>query len=142
VSTRKLILTALACGMAILIAGSIQLLRLSSSDSSAAQVFKVGERATVSGVQVSVTEASAGNQFMVLLSQAEDPVLFDPLSDYWSLQVGNDDVAPSPSSSCSTDATAVAALETTCELSFEGSGGTRYLRFRKDGTVATWLITE
>ena len=52
-STRKLILAALACGLAILIAGGVMLLRLSTTDTKATTLAE-GTTATVSGTTVAV----------------------------------------------------------------------------------------
>ena len=50
VSTRKLIAIALLCGLAILIAGGIQLFRLSDTSERTVEVLAEGETATVGGI--------------------------------------------------------------------------------------------
>ena len=55
VSTRKLILTALLCGLAILVAGGIQLIRL--SDDEVVQLRGLGVARTIDGVAVTAGRA-------------------------------------------------------------------------------------
>ncbi len=56
-STRKLILTALLCGIAIMIAGGVKLFQV-SSDESEVQVLALGTKATLGDMTVSVTDIS------------------------------------------------------------------------------------
>jgi hypothetical protein len=53
VSTRKLILTALLCGIAIVIAGGIKLLQV-ANDTSEVVILALGEKATLGDMTVSV----------------------------------------------------------------------------------------
>jgi hypothetical protein len=144
VSTRKLILTALALGMAILIAGSVQLLRLSSSDSSAATVFKVGQSATVGNVVATLADVGADGLFNVEMRQpaGSGPLAFP--EDRWSLQAGDAQFGAAPMrTDCVTAADSTDGVEQTCTLGFDvpdGVDGTRYLRFSQDGATATWVI--
>lgn len=54
-STRKLILTALLCGIAIMIAGGVKLFQVSSDDSEV-QVLALGTDATLGDMTVAVTD--------------------------------------------------------------------------------------
>lgn len=57
-STRRLIITALVCGMAILVAGGVFLVRV-ASDGNALTFLPVGRAATVAGVRATVMGATA-----------------------------------------------------------------------------------
>ena len=57
VSTRKLIAVALLCGLAILVAGGIQLFRISDRSDRTVEVLDEGQSATVGGVQVQVVSS-------------------------------------------------------------------------------------
>ena len=57
VSTRKLIAVALLCGLAILVAGGIQLFRISDRSGRTVEVLEEGQSATVGGVQVQVVSS-------------------------------------------------------------------------------------
>ena len=54
-STRKLILTALLCGIAIMFAGGVKLFQV-SSDESEVQLLALGSQATLGDMSVSVTD--------------------------------------------------------------------------------------
>ena len=54
-STRKLILTALLCGLAILIAGGVKLIQV-ANDETEVQVLALGDEATLGDMTVSVLE--------------------------------------------------------------------------------------
>ena len=58
VSTRKLIVVALLCGLAILVAGGIQLFRISDADDRTVEVLAEGEAATVGSITVVVEDSS------------------------------------------------------------------------------------
>ena len=57
VSTRKLIAVALLCGLAILVAGGIQLFRISDRSGRTVEVLEEGQSATVGGVRVEVVSS-------------------------------------------------------------------------------------
>jgi hypothetical protein len=61
--TRTLLLLAVACGLAILVAGGIQLLRV-SGDSAAADDLRVGDRASAGDLQVTVLSADETDGMM------------------------------------------------------------------------------
>ena len=55
-STRKLIGLAVVCGLAILIAGGVQLFRIADARDDPVEVLTVGESGRVDSVEASVTE--------------------------------------------------------------------------------------
>jgi hypothetical protein len=132
--------------MAILIAGSAQLLRLSKSNSSAATVFTVGESTTVGNVVATLVAIGADGSFDVRMQQlaGSGPLTFP--EDRWSLQAGDSQLATVPTrTECATATSSDDGVEQTCTLGFDvpdGVDGTRYLRFSQDGATATWVIED
>jgi len=148
VSTRKLIVVALLCGLAILVAGGIQLFRISDADDRTVDVLAEGEAATVGSVTVVVEDSSSDGAMIratVRMSLAEGSGTDDttvPLSSFTLLVggrlqpslVGVDDPAQ-----CGSPVT-VGAEPTTCEVAFEGGDGTATLAFSRDGEQAQWRL--
>jgi hypothetical protein len=143
VSTRKLIVVALLCGLAILVAGGIQLFRISDADDRTVEVLAQGETATVGSVTVVVEDSSSDGVMIratVRMSAAEATTV--PLSSFTLLVggrlqpslVGVDDPAQCPSP------VTVGAEPTTCEVPFEGGDGTATLAFSRDGEQAQWRL--
>ena len=89
VSTRKLIVVALVCGLAILVAGGIQLFRIAGTDDRTVEVLAEGEAATVGSVTVSVEGSEhdgAVIRAMVRLSAPDETTV--PLSSFTLLAGG------------------------------------------------------
>jgi hypothetical protein len=129
--------------MAILIAGSVQLLRLSSSSSNSAKVFTPGQSATVGDVEVTLTEVIVAEGLVsVRLESASAQLLPRFPIDLWTQQVGSTVSAASiASSECGEVTSAGAGVRQECELSFpESDADTTYVRFSRDGAVATWVV--
>jgi len=162
VSTRKLILLALACGLAILVAGSVQLLRIQRGESS---TLALGDSTEVATVTASVIAAVADTDSvevtvrMKVASTASSPI-GDALVG-WSLLTGGlkEPVEPvgdgaeagaQPSVGDAVDAAPrcaglrINAGETRdCLLSFPvapGGAGTTYVTYRFAGQPATWSL--
>ena len=149
-STRRLILLALACGLAILIAGGVQLLRISNNEAATLAVGDSAELATVGATLASAEVADGHVRVVVRLSQ--DPsasTAFEGGLVGWSLLTGglkepvaavkeDDGTVPS----C--DALTVDPGSTAeCSLAFPvvpTREGTTYVTFSFAGSSATWLL--
>ena len=95
--TRTLLLMSVACGLAILLAGGLQLLRISGSEPSG--VLGVGERGQAGGAVVVVTAFDEQPDLAVVsvvLSGVDDP---DGLLGF-ALRAPNAVVAPTDRSTC------------------------------------------
>ena len=142
VSTRKLIVVALVCGLAILVAGGIQLLRIADADDRTVEVLAEGEAATVGSVTVAVEGSSsdgAAIRATVRMSAAEETIV--PLSSFTLLVGGRlrqalfaqgEAGCPSP--------VPVGPQPTTCEVAFESGDGSATLAFSRDGEQAQWRL--
>lgn len=86
-STRKLILTAMACGLAILIAGAVQLVRIGGGrDPGASSLLAVGATAEVGALAVAVEGvAVVEGRAVVTVRMASTGASAGGLADGWAL---------------------------------------------------------
>lgn len=153
-STRKLILLALACGLAILVAGSVQLLRIQRGGSTTLAVGDSTELATVTASVIDATSSADSISVVVRLRVADrSTTALDDAQVGWSLLTGGlkQPAAPSndlPGLGEATPSCAglrIAAGETRdCVLRFAvvpGGKGTTYVTYRFAGQQpATWSL--
>jgi hypothetical protein len=142
VSTRKLIVVALLCGLAILVAGGIQLLRIADTDDRTVEVLAEGESATVGSVTVAVEGSGRDGAVItatVRLSAAEETSV--PRSSFTLLAGGrlHRALASEGASGCPSQVT-VGRTPTSCDVAFEGDDGTATLAFSRDGEQAQWRL--
>ena len=142
-STRKLIVAALICGLAILVAGGIQLIRI-SHNKPAVPVLAEGEQATVGGVRASVTRSardSRGFHVEVQLSASGSSTV--PVTDFTLLVGGK---LEQPSNTAASRAPAcrspipVGADEARCTLDFKDRDGSATLAFSRAGEQRIWAL--
>jgi hypothetical protein len=149
VSTRKLILTAIACGLAILIAGGFFLFRtLGNKDALTVKNAAVGQSRTVGGIEARVSAwRRDGSQVLATVdmkvtdadartSSAESP---------WTMLIGtrSSPIAPVGLASAETPCRGMNLVQgktTTCVLAFPDAKGTPYLAFSVAGKQAQWLL--
>ena len=149
-STRKLILLALACGLAILVAGSVQLLRINRGTSSTLGVGDSTELATVTAKVTSGTVV--GDQVQVVVSLSVASSATSPLDRPvigWSLLTGGlkkpveaSGVPDGTVPSCA-DIEVPVGGERECILGFPASPtvkDTTYVTFAFAGSSATWRL--
>ena len=142
-STRKLILAALFCGRAILLAGGIQLVLLARSKTTAT-VLDEGAVATVGDARATVVAGIVSDNEVVVTVRL---TAGSPISDAgvgWALnanglqprrEVGATEAVPP----C--DGQSVAAGATlTCLVAFAQGDGTRYVSYSRGGHQAEWQL--
>lgn len=147
-STRKLILLALACGLAILVAGGIQLLRISDGTPS---LLQVGDSVEISSVTAqvlsgSVTGSEVRVEVRLRLAATAGAAITEPLVG-WSLLTGGltepVPAGPAPGAapaSCS-DVRLEPGGEVDCVLAFPvvpEDAGTTLVTYRVIGEQVTW----
>lgn len=149
VSTRKLILTAIACGLAILIAGGVFLFRtLDNKEALTVKNAAVGDTRTVAGAEVRVTAwRRQGDQILATVSLTVTDVDARTASaeSPWTMLVGarSSPVAPiglTPTEVPCRGSNLVQGKPTTCVLAFPDAKGTPYLAFSLSGKQAQWLL--
>jgi hypothetical protein len=150
VSTRKLILTAVACGLAILIAGGVFLVRtLGNKDALTVKNAAVGEVRSLGVVDATVlswrrTDGQIQARVKVASRRTDDP---SPRADGgWTMLVGVPltPVAPTGLASgeiaCSDPLYAPGTLAV-CVLAYPDTKGTPYLAYSYGDKQAQWVLT-
>ena len=143
VSTRKLIAVALLCGLAILVAGGIQLFRISDRSGRTVEVLEESQSATVGGVQVEVvssTRTSVALRVSVRIGAPGDGTSV-PLSSF-TLLVGGDleQAVPGSSPSACPDPVPLTSTLTSCDVAFPSREGTATLSFSHGGQQRLWHL--
>jgi hypothetical protein len=149
VSTRKLILTAIACGLAILIAGGFFLFRtLGNKDVLTVKNAAVGDSRTVAGAEVRVTAwRRDGAQILATVSMKVTDVdaRTSSAESPWTMLIGirSSPVAPvglMPAELPCRGINLTQGNPVTCVLAFPDTKGTPYLAFSFAGKQAQWLL--
>jgi len=136
--TRTLLLLAVTCGLAILVAGTLQLLRLKGQETGS--VLAVGEAGTAGDAKVTLLNADVSDDMVVLkvvLSGVDDP-----LGTKGFTLVGPDKtVAPNSTGDDACNGFTVAPV--TCTLSFGTAtmpAGNRLLVFQRAEETVRWKV--
>lgn len=138
--TRTLLILAVCCGFAILLAGGIQLLRIADQESTVTEFSAVGERVEIGDMRVvveSFEEADGVATVSVRIGGTDDE---DGATEF-RLGVAGDVIAPSGASEQACGPTTVA--EQLCELTFgvvDAAGGSRILVYRRGDEDARWEL--
>ena len=138
--TRTLLILAVICGFAILVAGGVQLLRIANQDSDGAEYTEIGEAVDVGDLTVVVEswdEAAGTVTVAVRLGGVDDP---DGTDDF-RLGVAGDSLEPSGRGDGQCAGTTIADQE--CQLTFrvgDAAGGARILVYRRGDDVARWVL--
>lgn len=131
---------AVACGIAILAAGSVLLLRLADEGGSAAALHAIGETVEVGDVDVEVlsfVESEGAATVELRLGGAEDPDVADGFR-LWTVKENL-----TPTGDGSDDCRAATIEPATCTLSFDTSastGSVRVLRLVRGDNRASWQL--
>ena len=136
--TRTLLLLAVGCGLVILLAGGIQLLRLGGQEQSA-KLLSVGETGRAGDVSVELLSSSTSGAELVAVVRVGGIDDREGISGFRLVAPGT--VLPVTSSTC--DGIAVGPAE--CELTFTTSGlqGTaRELIFRRADQQLRWVLAQ
>jgi hypothetical protein len=136
-STRKLILTALLCGLAILVAGGVKLFQV-ANDEKQVEILYFGDDATLGDMTVSVVgvERTAEATFVTVTMTGVD--LVDGAADGWRLladgrvrePLGSDD----PNGCRTVDATEA----TRCTVLFESAESAPTVAYVRAGEQRQW----
>lgn len=140
--TRTLLLLAVSCGLAILLAGGIQLFRLSNQEAPQPPLT-VGATGSAGDATVTVEDVDATASVLVVtvtLGGVDDPEGLDG----FSLVAPNTRIAPAVNDTLGTACTGFSVAEVTCTLSFpiEGLAGTdrQLLLIRAEDQVRWKLV--
>jgi hypothetical protein len=136
--TRTLLLLAIACGLVILLAGGIQLLRVGGQQQSA-KLLEVGELGTAGDASVELVSSSTSGSDLIAVVRiggVDDP---DGLDGFTLVAPGK--VVAVGSSSCA----GIVVTENECWLTFDTMGmpGTsRQLIFHRADAQLRWVLAQ
>lgn len=133
VSTRKLILASLVCGLLILVAGTVKLLQTSSDGSDVPSVLQLGKEASIGSVSMTVNDIEVTNlrtMVNVTMSGLADG---SPLEG-WSMLANGEITKPVNVGDCPPTADDV-----TCTMEFVVAIGTPTILYARDGEKRQWL---
>jgi hypothetical protein len=147
VSTRKLIAVALLCGLAILVAGGVQLFRISDRSQRTVDVLEQDQSATVGDVAVTVEgsgRTASGIAATVQLSAPPSGRASDvDVAGGFRLLIGGRLESPTntePASGACPSTVPAAELPLRCEVHFASHDGTATLSFSQGGEQRLWRL--
>ena len=135
-STRKLILTALLCGLAIMVAGGLKLLQVAGDDATL-EVLELGEEATVADMTVTVEKVRQlddATDVTVLMRGVDggDAV------EGWRLLVGGEVLAPVASDAPNHCTITGKAPSGPCTITFAATKGSVTVAYLRGGAQEQW----
>jgi hypothetical protein len=149
-STRKLILTALVCGLAILIAGGVKLIQV-ASDEVAVEVLAFGDEATLGDMTVSVLDVEQRADATLVTVTMTGVDLTSGAADGWRLladgrvrepAIENSRVQEPASVSDTDGCTAVrAGAPTRCTVRFDAVESAATVAYVRAGEQRQWAAT-
>ena len=133
-STRKLILTALICGLAIMVAGGTKLFQMATEEATSL-VYSLGTSKTLSDMTVSVMDVQQ-NTDATLVTVTMVGVEGGNAAEGWRLIVGSDVISPLLSKTDCQSTTTDAAI--TCVVGFPESKGSVTVAYLRAGQQSRW----
>ena len=134
-STRKLIFTALICGLAIMLAGGIKLLQVANDDTEVV-VHPLGVEQTLSDMTVAVLKVEQNATMTAVTISARGVQDADPVEG-WRLFAGGELVLPLNPQSETCRATDVVETRS-CVVEFPPSEGSVTVAYSRASTQSQW----
>ena len=138
-STRKLILTALLCGLAILVAGGVKLLQV-AQETDKVTILPLGEDATLGDMTVSVLSVTGESGRTVVTVRMAGVEGADALEGWRMLAEGKvSGVSDGPWSALAMPACGLTSRQgSTCALVFPAADGTVTIAYLRAGAQSQW----
>jgi hypothetical protein len=134
-STRKLIFTALICGLAIMLAGGIKLLQVANDDTELI-VHALGVEQTLSDMTVSVVDVEQNAEMTAVTVSARGVQDADPVEG-WRLLAGGQVLVPLNPQTETCRATDIVEVRT-CVVEFPPSEGSVTVAYIRAGAQSQW----
>lgn len=135
-STRKLILTALVCGLAIVVAGAAKLLQVAGSDTRIT-VLALGKTVDVADMTVTVSEVrQTTGETLVTVSMLG--VEGADAAEGWRLLAGSEVLAPADTQGGERCADTRQAVAESCTLHFPATRGSVTVAYLRGGAQMQW----
>jgi hypothetical protein len=136
-STRKLILIALLCGLAILIAGGIKLIQV-ANDEAEVEVLVLGDEATLGDMTVSVLDINRRPDATLVTVTMTGVDLASGAADGWRLLADGRVQEPAKSSVLNGCTTVAAASVTRCRVQFDPAESAPTVAYVRAGEQRQW----
>lgn len=136
-STRKLILTALFCGLAILVAGGIKLFQV-AADEKKVEILSFGDEATLGDMTVSVVEVERSADATLVTVTMTGVDLASGAADGWRLLADGRVQEPAKSSEANGCTTVAAGSPTRCTVGFEAVESAPTVAYVRAGEQRQW----
>ncbi|MBU3704449.1 MAG: hypothetical protein FGM42_08795 [Ilumatobacteraceae bacterium] len=136
-STRKLILTALICGLAILIAGGVKLIQV-ANDEVAVEVLAFGDEATLGDMTVSVLDVDRRDDATLVTVTMTGVDLASGAADGWRLLADGRVQEPAISSAADACTAVTAGSPTRCTVAFEAVESAATVAYVRAGEQRQW----
>lgn len=140
-STRKLILWSLVCGVLILVAGSIKLRQSVDSTNVDAKVLSVGEATTVGGMTVAVDSFDVTSE-RTLVTVSIGGIDGQDATEGWKLLAGGEASEPVVGTGDETWCSQTTVDVVSCVVAFPVSSGSATVFYYRDGDNSQWAIEE
>ena len=144
VSTRKLIIASLICGLLILVAGTVKLLQTATDGEATPSLLALGTTAELGSVSVIVRDVQVTNE-QTLVDVVMRGVDVAEASEGWSMLANGEITAPIASAECEQRAGGAVSDapnegdELVCTLKFVAAQGTPTIVYVRDGEKRQWL---
>lgn len=138
-STRRLILAALVCGLAIVLAGGVKLFQIATEDEKVT-LLSLGEKATLGDMTVSVVSVTPGENRTVVVVSMSGVDGADALEG-WRMLAGGEVSAPTAGPWGGLDEPACATVgdgSERCSVVFPASEGTVNVAYLRAGVQSQW----
>ena len=134
-STRKLIFTALVCGLAIMVAGGIKLFQVATDDTEVV-IHEFGVEQTLSDMTVTVSDVLQSDEMTAVTVVMRGVDNGDPVEG-WRLLAGGEVLSPTYPQSETCRATVV-VTNATCVVEFPATQGTVTVAYVRAGQQSQW----
>lgn len=132
-STRKLIIASLLCGLLILVAGTVKLLQTANDDAATTNVLGVGTATSINDLRIAVNDVEVTGERTLVNVTMRGLAGGDPV-DGWSMLANGEITEAIGSRDCPATATDV-----TCTMEFVVAVGTPTIVFARGGETRQWL---
>lgn len=136
-STRKLILTALFCGLAILVAGGIKLFQV-ANDEKRVEVLSFGDEATLGDMTVSVVGVERAPDATLVTVTMTGVDLDSGAADGWRLLADGRVQEPIANSAVNGCTTVAAGSPTRCTVRFQAAESAPTVAYVRAGEQRQW----
>jgi len=144
VSTRKLIIASLICGLLILVAGTLKLLQTASEPEATTTLLALGSTAELGPVSVAVRDVEVTTE-QTLVDVVMRGVDVADASEGWSMLANGEITSPVAAAVCEQRASGAASDVSNegdglvCTLKFVAAQGTPTIVYSRDGEKRQWL---